>query len=242
VKLKKAGKKPSQRKMDIKTTTISEESLRVVEWEAEWESIRQDMELFPQNDVQKALLYFLEGRIYSRWLIAWNSRIRHDESLGKGRIQYVAVKDDLPLVMKTMREKIFAYWFKLECKFGMIFLFTFSLLTIPPLLLLSLIWGVQYQPLIYLLFISAAMAVYFTPLYDKRWEHYIKCYAVPIIATVYRFINPNSIPLAILSYLWIFTTFYCAFLHTATWAIMDKIKKSFDPFGYAYLLTIKTMK
>jgi hypothetical protein len=44
------------------------------------------------------------------------------------------------------------------------------------------------------------------------------------------------------AYLWLFTTCHYIFLHAATWKIMGKVKKYFDPFGYAYLLTIRDLK
>jgi hypothetical protein len=106
-----------------------------------------------------------------------------------------------------------------------------------------LIGSVQYQPLIYLLFFSATMILYFTPTFERRWGHRIEAYSIPIIATIYRLINSNSLPYATVFYLWFFTTLYYFYLQSMTWVLLDKVKqKYFDPFGYSYLFTIKKLK
>jgi hypothetical protein len=222
---------------------ISEKDVRMLAWEAEWKQIRQDMELFPQNDIQKALLDILEGRIYLRWIVG--CRMWHDEPPEKDQdtLQYTATRGDQPPVLKTMKEAVFAYWLKLECKFGIIFLKVFAVLTIPLLLLLCLIMGVQFQPLIYLLLIAAAIVMYFTPPILRSRLDCIKCHVVPMIATIYRFINSGSMSLITLLCLWIFTAFYYFALNPVVWAAVARAKEkgSLDSFEFAYLLAAKNL-
>jgi hypothetical protein len=62
VSSKEAGKKGSHKNAGFLRGTSSEEFLRLDPWEAEWGNIQKDMELLPQNDVQKALLDVLERK------------------------------------------------------------------------------------------------------------------------------------------------------------------------------------
>jgi hypothetical protein len=221
----------------------SVENLRVDSWEAEWEEIQRDMELYPQNNVQKLLLDVLEGKLYSRWLPVHNDRMEAEDALGDAQgVEYVVIKDELPEEVKACQNELFIYRSRLESKFGIIFLMTFSLLTFLPLFLLSFIWSVQYQPLVYLLFIPAMTITYFAPPFERRLEHHLRCYAVPVIVTVHWLVSSSGMPFKTVAYLWLFTTCYYILLRVATWKIIDKVKKYFDPLGYAYLLTIRNLK
>jgi hypothetical protein len=248
----KKGKKTSKEKIDpIPIPTISEESIRKLVWKSRWEEVKEDMELFPENDVQEALLYILSRRMYSRWLLRWE-KYRSEEILDQIQEMDIAqyrmlqdgtLQDDPPPEIKTVRGALIAYWAKLECKFGIIFLMSFSLLTLLPLFILSLIWKVQYQPLVYLLFISAVMIIYSSPpIGHRQRNHRIKCFAIPVIVTLYRIINSDAMPSLSLWSLWIFMIFHYVFLHFVTWLLVAKERKYFDPFGIAYLSTIKNFR
>jgi hypothetical protein len=145
-------------------------------WEAEWEGIQQDLELYPQNNVQKALLDLLESKLYSRWLNVRKSRMETDG------VEYVIIKDELPEEIKACENKLYTYLSELEIRFGLHFLMAFSFFTFPLLFVLSLIFGVPYQPLVYLLFITAITIIYFEPPFERRWEHRLGCYSVPVRA------------------------------------------------------------
>jgi hypothetical protein len=241
---KEAEKRSRKETWVFRENTSEMETLRVDAWETEWEDIKWDMELHPQNTVQKALLDVLEDTLYSRWLIAYNSRKFEDTSQNADDAEYFFTRNkELPEEeTKACQDELFTYRFKLECKFGLIFLTVFSLLTFLPLFLLSFVWGIQYQPLVYLLLIVATTVTYFTPPFERRGSDYVRCYAVPVIVTIHWLVNSGDVLFKTMVCLWLFTTFYYVALHTVIWAVMDRIKKSFDPFGYAYLLTIKNLK
>lgn len=242
----KEAEKGNRKKNRIFQKDASEmENLRVDAWESEWEDIKWDMELHPKNNVQQALLEVLESKLYSRWLIAYNSKKSEDASPNADDTEYFIIREELSEEeAKACQDELFAYRFRLECRFGFIFLMTFSLLTFPPLFLLSLIWSVPYQPLIYFLLFIATTVVYFTPPFERRWRDRFRCYAILAIVTIHWFVTSrdNMLYYKMMACLWPFTTFYYLALHTVVWTVMDKSKKFFDPFGYAYLLTIKNLK
>jgi hypothetical protein len=173
-------------------------------------------------------------------MVGWKKHMSHQDP---DSAQYVALKDDPPPAIQTMREAVFAYWLKLECKFGIAFLEVFSLLTFPLLILISLIFSVQYQPLIYLLLISALIVMYFTPPIMRSGLDCIKCYAVPMITMVYRFMNSGTMSFATLLCLWLFTALYYVLMDPVVWAFVMRARERdfLDPFGYAYLLTAKNI-
>ncbi|MDR3354264.1 MAG: hypothetical protein LBO21_04445 [Synergistaceae bacterium] len=220
------------------------ENLRVEAWKDEWESIKVDLELFPYDDVQEALLDVLEKKLYARWLTVYNiKKLTGEISLDTGYDRHYIAKGELSEEdTKACADKLFMYHFKLEGMFGAIFLTAFTLLTFPPLFLLSRIWSVQYQPLVYLLFIIAATLVYSTARYERRWEDRFKCCGIPAVVTIYWLMNSGDALLKTIEYLWLFAAYYYVVMHAATWALMERAKKFFDPFGFSYLIAIRTLK
>jgi hypothetical protein len=95
---------------------------------------------------------------------------------------------------------------------------------------------------VYLLFITAITIIYFEPPFERRWEHRLGCYSVPVIVTAYWLVNLNGMLFKTVIFLWLFTTLYYIFLHAAIWKVMEKDKKHFDSFGYAYLMAVRNLK
>ena len=240
---KEAEKKESHKKTGFLHDTSSGKCLRLNLWEAEWEDIQKDMELFPQNNVLKALLDVLERKLYGRWLRSHRIQSSNKRAFRGTQVKYEYIKkDELPEEVRACRKELFIYRMGLECKFGIIFLMAFFFLTLVPLFLLSFIWTMPYRQLFCLFFISATTIIYLIPPFKRNWEHYFRCYLIPVVATVHLSMNLNESLFKTVLYLWIFTAFYVAFLSFATWNAMDKARIFFDPFGYAYLLTIRNLK
>jgi len=209
-------------------------------WQLEWENLRQDFGLFPKNDAEKALLRIIEYRINKRWLRRWKNNGRIDES----GTAVIKVEEKVPptLVERPRWNEQFFYRMKLECVLGSVFALTFLILTFVLLFPLSLIFNIQYQPLVYLLLIPAVMIIYTMPIpFDRSWKHGLECYAVPLIAVIYCFVNSTVMPFSTVLCLWFFTSLYYVLLHVVVWAGMALVN-SLDHFEFAYLMALRYVK
>jgi hypothetical protein len=245
---KKTGKKKSRREPDFSYDTVTiftrpRENLLADMWKAEWKNVQQDLELYPQNNAERELCKVLESKLYARWMSGRRNYILRADAPAPSNGIKIEVEEDPPVSPECPRWNTqIVYRSSLECIFGIVFFANFLALTFIPLIPLSFIFGIPYQPLIYLLFLSASIVMYGAPMwrYIREDKFFLRCYALPIISTIYGFINSSSISFGTILCLWIFTILYCILLRITVWLSMSKFE-AYDPFGYAYIAILRNL-
>ncbi|MDR3230250.1 MAG: hypothetical protein LBT65_02325 [Synergistaceae bacterium] len=209
-------------------------------WQARWKVILEAMPDLrnSRNDVQDKLLDVLYDKMRVRWLKRMEAEVSLKSMETEGRSVRILIRKG------SSGDDMLFHRLKLEPMFCAFFLLSFSVLTFPPLSLLSFFFDVRYMPLALLLLMEAATVMYFLapPKHRSCGQMLLGC-VIPVVSLICRLVSSSGPEWSTVLCLGAFTVVYHAFIHRLTLSIIRILKHvaPLDPFECDYISALRCL-